>query len=190
MTNFSPSDIERRKTLLERKAEQDRQIQARLVYERPRIRLRYVRLNQNALVPTKGDLFAACYDLSCPKGTKIDVAFGQKEPIVIPTGLAIEVPRGYHVKIYPRSSMPLRYCATLANCTAIIDNGYLNEWKLLVLPFNWSATDCDYFKKACEEGVALAQFEMVENGLDLDFDEVANFGDSYDRGGGFGSTGK
>ena len=66
----------------------------------------------------------------------------------------------------------------------------MNEWKLLVLPFNWSTQDCEFFKKACEEGVALAQFEMVENGVDLDFDEVSDFGDSYDRGGGFGSTGK
>ena len=97
MTNFNPSDIERRKTLLERKTEQDRLIQSKLVYERPRMRLRYVRLNPNALEPTKGDPYAACYDLSCPAGTKIEVSFGQKEPIVIPTGLASEVPRGYHV---------------------------------------------------------------------------------------------
>lgn len=152
--------------------------------------LDYVALHPNAVEPTKGDEQAACYDLACPKGTQIDVVAGQEEPIKVPLGLAISIPPGYHAKVYPRSSMPLRYKATLANCTAIIDSGYLNEWILLVLPCNWGPGDCVLFKDACFEGAKLAQFEIVPNGLDVGFRRVKDFEGIYNRGGGFGSTGK
>ena len=41
----------------------------------------------------------------------------------------------------------------------------------------------------CKKGVKLAQVEFVRNGLDVEFELVDAFGNSYNRGGGFGSTG-
>ena len=151
-----------------------------------KLKLKYIALNPNVVEPKKGDERAACYDLACPVDTEIEVKNGI---YIVPLGLAISIPEGYHAKIYPRSSMPLRYKATVANSVGIIDSGYLNEWKLLIEPIDWTSNDVLTFGAACLKGVTLAQVEFVKNGLDVEFEPVDDFGDSYNRGGGFGSTG-
>lgn len=152
-----------------------------------KLKLRFKKLNPNAVIPTKGDEEAACYDLACPVDTELEIKNGI---YIVPLGFAIEIPSGYHAKIYPRSSMPLRYKATVANSVGIIDSGYLNDWKLLIEPINWDSNDELTFEAACLQGVTLAQVEFVRNGLDVEFEEVEDFGNAYNRGGGFGSTGK
>lgn len=152
-----------------------------------KFKLRYKKLYPTAVEPTKGDPYAACYDLYCPEGTSLDSTNGF---YMVPLGIAVEIPVGYHAKIYPRSSMPLKYKVTLANNVGIIDSGYLDEWKLIIEPIDWEDVDCVAFVAACRTGAKLAQVEFVRNGLDVEFEEVEDFGDSYNRGGGFGSTGK
>lgn len=128
---------------------------------------------------------AACYDLYCPSGT---VPVERNGNFMVPLGIKIEIPEGYHAKIYPRSSLPLKYNATLGNCVGIIDSGFLDEWQLIIHPGGWSDIDMFEFLEACKSGVKLAQVEFVHNGLKANFNRVTDFGDAYDRGGGFGST--
>lgn len=42
------------------------------------------------------------------------------------TGLSVEVPRGYVMLIFPRSSC-YKHAALMANCVAVIDSGYRGE---------------------------------------------------------------
>jgi len=155
-------------------------------YEPQTLKLRYKKLVPNAVVPTKGDPYAACYDLYCPEGGSVESTNGL---YMVPLGIAVEIPVGYHAKIYPRSSMPIKYKATLANNVGIIDSGYLDEWKLIIEPLDWKGNDSLLFVHNCVNGAKLAQVEFVRNGLDVEFEQVDDFGDSYNRGGGFGSTG-
>jgi dUTP pyrophosphatase len=50
----------------------------------------------------------------------------------ISTGLYVEVPEGYVLKLYPRSGLALRGL-TLANCVGIIDSDYRGEVKAIIL---------------------------------------------------------
>jgi len=142
---------------------------------------------KDAEEPKLGDPKAACYDLYCPPGT---VPEEKNDHLIVPLGIKIKIPEGYHAKIYPRSSLPLRYKVFLGNCVGIIDSGYLDEWKLIIKPLGWSDIDMYHFLEACKAGVALAQVEFVHNGIRINFNHVDDFGDAYNRGGGFGSTGK
>lgn len=150
------------------------------------LNLDIILLRDGAKEPTLGDPMAACYDLYCPPGTVPEEKNGSY--LMIPLGIKIKVPEGYHAKIYPRSSLPLRYKVTLGNCVGIIDSGFLNEWKLIIHPEGWADIDMYEFLEACKAGVNLAQVEFVRNGLKPHFNRVTSFGDAYDRGGGFGST--
>lgn len=180
--------ITRRKSVDMSKYESSNMWTTKTVYYEPQtLKLRYKKFYSSAVVPQKGDPYAACYDLYCPKNISLDATNGL---YMVPLGIAVEIPVGYHAKIYPRSSMPLKYKATLANSVGIIDSGYLDEWRLIIEPISWKANDNLIFCAACAEGAKLAQVEFVRNGLDVEFEEVEDFGDSYDRGGGFGSTGK
>ena len=151
------------------------------------LNLDIILLREGAKEPTLGDPKAACYDLYCPPGT---IPIERNGNFMIPLGIAIKIPEGYHAKIYPRSSLPLKYNATLGNCVGIIDSGFLDEWKLIIHPGGWADIDMHEFLEACKAGVKLAQVEFVQNGFKANFNRVTNFGNAYDRGGGFGSTDK
>ena len=156
-------------------------------YHEPELDLNIILLREGAQEPTLGDPKAACYDLRCPPGT---VPEEKNDHFLVPLGIKIEIPEGFHAKIYPRSSLPLKYKVLLGNSVGIIDSGYLDEWKLIIRPIGWSDIDMYEFLEACKAGSALAQVEFVPNGLRVRYHPVDSFGDAYNRGGGFGSTGK
>lgn len=156
-------------------------------YHEPELDLNIILLREGAQEPKLGDPRAACYDLYCPPGTVPTERHGH---LMVPLGIKIEIPEGFHAKIYPRSSLPLKYDATLGNCVGIIDSGFLDEWQLIIHPGGWSDIDMFDFCEACNAGARLAQVEFVPNGLRVRYHPVDSFGDAYNRGGGFGSTGK
>ena len=65
-------------------------------------------LTPTAKMPTRaheGDL----YDIYADEDILIDAV-----PTLVSTGIALEIPEGYHIKIYNRSSNPLKYGLILA----------------------------------------------------------------------------
>ena len=101
---------------------------------------------------------------------------------LIPTGLKFEIPQGYHLKLYIRSSLALKKGLILGNSVGIIDTDYRNE--LCVILYN--PTKSDVIIKHQER---IAQVELCQNcKLELRevFDDINLIGD---RKGGFGSTG-
>lgn len=91
------------------------------------INLRVKRLDPRAVIPT----FAhpnedACFDLRIL--TKAErTTIWPTETIVFGTGLAFEVPSGYVLKVYVRSSTGIKKGLALPNGTGIIDSGYRGE---------------------------------------------------------------
>ena len=63
------------------------------------------------------------------------------ERVLIPTGLIFDIPRGYSVRLYPRSSLALKQGLTLANNVGIIDWDYVAQ-----------ACDADFLGKPTYHG--------------------------------------
>jgi len=101
---------------------------------------------------------------------------------LVPTGIAVAIPRGHAGFIQPRSGLALRHGVTCLNTPGLIDADYRGELKVLLV--NTDATE-DF---TVERGDRIAQLvvQAVEHVRFVEVDEL----DHTDRGaGGFGHTG-
>ena len=101
--------------------------------------------------------------------------------VLIPLGVAMQLPSGYEAHIVPRSSSFKKWGFIQANSVGIIDESYCgdnDEWMLSV-----------YATREAEinEGDRVCQFRIVEKQPEINFEEVIEL-NNKDRGG-FGSTG-
>ncbi len=138
-------------------------------------------LNDRAMLPTKATDGSAMYDIYVTER----VEDCNNRMVIWNTGLVFEVPQGYVMKVYPRSSTFKKYGLGLANEVGIIDSDYRGELKILTKYDNgfW------FPEHEILPETRLAQFEIVKQGVDCDFN-VVDILSSTDRGiGGFGSTG-
>lgn len=54
------------------------------------------------------------------------------ETILVPTGLAIKIPRGYEAQIRPRSGLAIKHGITMLNSPGTIDADYRGEIKIIL----------------------------------------------------------
>jgi dUTP pyrophosphatase len=102
---------------------------------------------------------------------------------LVPTGIALALPEGYAGFVQPRSGLALRHGVTCLNTPGLIDSGYRDELRVLLVNTD---PDEDY---RVERGDRIAQLVVlrVEHAAFL---PVAAL-DATDRGtGGFGHTGR
>ncbi len=52
---------------------------------------------------------------------------------LVPTGIAVAIPEGYAGFVVPRSGLALRHGLTVANAPGLIDAGYRDEVKVILL---------------------------------------------------------
>lgn len=97
------------------------------------------------------------------------------------TGIAMQIPKGYHGEIHIRSSWGKRGIR-LANCTGIIDSDYRGEIILMVIN---DSNDVYY----ALEGERIAQFILVKDPA-FNIEEVEELGMTERGEKGFGSTNK
>lgn len=95
-------------------------------------------------------------------------------------GIAIEFPKGYVAKIYPRSSI-YKTGLALANSSGIIDCGYRGE--LMAKFYSIIPTGQEY-----KVGDRCAQL-ILEKIPEMEFEEVEKITETERGSGGFGSTG-
>lgn len=158
------------------------------------IKLQIKKVREDAIMPTQAhsgdmvDVYAA-----------EDVVVNSFESTIIPLGIAINIPDGYRVKMFSRSSLPLKKKLIVSNSVGIIDTGYKNEIGLIChsLPYSEPVcvprTDLDgdvLFNNPIEikKGDKIAQFQL-EKIEEFEMEEVEELDMSNDRGGGYGSTG-
>lgn len=140
-----------------------------------RVSLKYKKLSEDAKTPTRAYQGDAGIDLYAAERQYIPAY----EWRAIKTGLAFEIPEGYHLQVHTRSS----YAKYRVQChLGIIDSGYRNE--LLIIVHNNGLEDF-----IVEKGSKFCQI-IVAPVPDVTLEEVQELSDS-DRGqGGFGSSGK
>ena len=101
---------------------------------------------------------------------------------LVPTGIAFALPEGWAGFVQPRSGLALRHGVTLLNTPGLIDSGYRDELKVLLV--NLDPTEP--YKVRRGERIAQLVVQAVEHCAFVEVDELP---DSTRGLGGFGSTG-
>jgi len=56
-----------------------------------------------------------------------------KERKIIPTGIKVEIPKGYEIQIRPRSGLAIKYGITVLNTPGTIDSDYRGEIGIIII---------------------------------------------------------
>ena len=94
------------------------------------MKLRILKLHENAIVPTYATDGAAAFDLYAAEVNGAqhigDVCY-PGHPVIVDTGLAFEVPPDHAMLIFSRSGQGFNHDTRLANCVGVIDADYRGE---------------------------------------------------------------
>ena len=142
--------------------------------------IRVKKLSPNAILPTYGSAEAAGADLYACLDAPVTVAPG--EIFWVPTGIALEVPKGCTGLIYARSSMGTKRGLAPANKVGVIDSDYRGEVRVVLL--NHSKQE-----QTIVPGERVAQL-IITPVLTPTYEETEELSDTQRGEGGFGSTGK
>lgn len=134
------------------------------------------RLDADAIMPTKGTLGSSGYDLYALKSTFVE------DVTKIPTGIAIEIPKGYEARITLRSSSPAKHKITSPHSIGIIDSDYRGELIILAMPIT------GYRNALIAKHTRIAQITFHKV-LETQLVEVDRLSKTERNEKGFGSTG-
>jgi len=110
-----------------------------------------------------------------------EVTLEPGERKLIPTGIAISVPKGYEGQVRPRSGLALRNGVTLVNTPGTIDSDYRGEIGILLINFGRQPFTVKRGDRIAQLVIAPVFQATVELADELD--------DTPRSGGGFGHTG-
>ncbi len=101
---------------------------------------------------------------------------------LVPTGIAVALPEGYAGFVQPRSGLALNHGVTCLNTPGLIDSGYRDELKVLLVNLDPS----EPFEVRRGERIAQLVVQAVARVVWEPMTELHG----ANRGGGFGSTGR
>lgn len=90
--------------------------------EQKKVTIKVIRKGALAALPQQMHPGDAGFDLVA-NSRKVDLV---NECMIYSTGLRVEIPKGYAMFIFPRSSC-YKHAAMMANCVSVIDSGYRGE---------------------------------------------------------------
>lgn len=141
--------------------------------------IRVKKLRNNAILPTYGSAEAAGADLyACLDD---DVVIEPGKSAFIPTGLSMEIPKGYAGLIYARSGLACKRGLAPANKVGVVDSDYRGEF--MVVLHNHGDQ-----QQTVSHGERIAQL-VVTPVLTPVFTECEDLSETVRAAGGFGSTG-
>ena len=141
--------------------------------------IRIVRLDTDLPLPGYAHPGDAGIDLFAREDAELAAAGGRHG---MPTGIAIALPVGYGGFVLPRSGLSLKHGVTVVNAPGLIDSGYRGEIRVPLLN-----TD-PHEPYQVHRGDRIAQL-VVQQVEDVRWTEVDSL-DGFDRGGGFGHSGR
>ena len=143
-------------------------------------RIRVKKLHENAILPTYGSAEAAGADLYACLEQAVTVAPG--ETVWIPTGLAMEIPKGCAGLVYARSGLACKKGLAPANKVGVIDSDYRGP--VTVVLHNHGNQP-----QTIAHGERIAQM-LITPVLTPSYELSDDLTDTGRGQGGFGSTGK
>lgn len=143
------------------------------------IQIKYIKLKENAIEPTRGSAAAAGYDLYA--AIEDSIVIPAHSTVKIGTGLAFALPEGTFTAIFARSGLATKQGLRPANCVGVCDSDYRGEY--IVALHN----DTDN-EQTINPGDRIAQMVLMSY-LPMTFQQTDSL-DETERGqNGFGSTG-
>ena len=142
------------------------------------IRVKFLR--PGASLPTYGTAEAAGADLYACLPEPVSIAPGATA--FIPTGIALEVPKGCAGLIYARSGMACKRGLAPANKVGVVDSDYRGE--IVVALHNHGAQ-----AQTVSHGNRIAQF-LITPVVTAAYEMAQELSDTARNAGGFGSTGR
>ena len=141
--------------------------------------IRIKKLHPNAILPTYGTVEAAGADLYACLDEPVTVEPGRT--VWIPTGFAMEVPKGCAGLVYARSGLACKKGLAPANKVGVIDSDYRGP--VTVVLYNHGAE-----AQTVVHGDRIAQM-VITPVLTPAYEEADDLSDTGRGQGGFGSTG-
>jgi len=139
------------------------------------MKLNVKKMSPEAKLPLYGHKGDAGMDLF----SSLDYVLPKGEVFAVPTGIQVEIPKGYVGLIWDKSGISLKGVHRLAG---VVDAGYRGEIKVVMVNLSQ-----DPF--IIEKGMKIAQL-LIQTIEEAEIVEVENLEDSSRGEGGFGSTGK
>ncbi len=101
---------------------------------------------------------------------------------IVPTNLAVEIPKGFEIQVRPRSGLAAKHGVTVLNSPGTIDADYRGEIKVLLINFGK-----DTFVVSRGERIAQLVLSQV---FQAEISSSSSLTETERADGGFGSTGK
>lgn len=101
---------------------------------------------------------------------------------LVPTGLFVELPRGYEAQIRPRSGLAIKKGVTVLNTPGTIDSDYRGEIGIIMINLSEENFIINDGERICQ--MILARHETIE------WEETDLLNDTARGDGGFGHTGQ
>ena len=137
------------------------------------------RLSKDVALPKYETEGSSGLDLAANTNKQIKILPGKSE--IIPTGLAVAIPKNFEIQIRPRSGLAAKSQISVLNTPGTIDADYRGELKVILI--NLGAKSF-----LVENGVRIAQMVLCPV-VKANLKEVKTLEDTKRGSGGFGSTG-
>jgi dUTP pyrophosphatase len=138
-----------------------------------------ISVRSTGALPMQSTPGASGYDLTADVDSPVDIFPGER--VLVPTGIWLQLPRGWEAQVRPRSGLALRHGVTVLNAPGTIDSDYRGEVKVLLVNHGQAVYTVNPWSR-----IAQLVFSRVEHPTfqRVDTVEGTKRGDS-----GFGSTG-
>lgn len=148
---------------------------------KPALRIKVVRLphGRDLPLPAYQSEGAAGMDLLAAVEKPLKLKPGARA--LVPTGLILEIPRGFEAQVRPRSGLAFKHGITVLNSPGTIDSDYRGEVQVLLINLGDKV-----FSIARGERIAQLVIQRVER---AELSEAVKVTTTHRGAGGFGSTG-
>lgn len=143
------------------------------------MKIKIVNLSRHPL-PEYATPFAAGLDLRA--NIEQPVVLRPLERALVPTGIYIELPKGYEAQIRPRSGLAINHGIGIVNAPGTIDADYRGEIQVILVNLSNEAFIVNDGERICQ--MVVAQHVAVE------WEQVDSLEQTERGAGGFGHTGK
>ena len=137
------------------------------------------RLSKEVTLPKYETDGSSGLDLAACIDKNIEIKPGQSE--IIPTGLAVSIPKNFEIQIRPRSGLAAKNQISVLNTPGTIDADYRGELKVILI----NLSDKVF---VVEKGLRIAQM-VLSPVIKAKLKEVTELENTERGSGGFGSTG-
>jgi len=137
------------------------------------------RLSKDVALPKYETEGSSGLDLAANTDKQIKILPGKSE--IIPTGLAVAIPKNFEIQIRPRSGLAAKSQISVLNTPGTIDADYRGELKVILI----NLSDKVF---VVEKGLRIAQMVLCPV-VKVTLKEVTELENTERGSGGFGSTG-